>query len=459
MRNPQIIKLFLITALCTLFIFGFSYFGTAAYGMIFSDQDKFASGTLIGNEDVTGMDKSRAISYITEKQDQWVNETVLSMQFQEVTKEVEDIPAFYQFDIEQSISRALSGKKNQLIAKIDEKKLNAILEEILPELYAEGIDRETLIADLLMYASLLESGKHTIKLQNYLPGDLFEDEVIAESSTKITGKESVVNMWAGNESSIEVDPHSQVSFLDLAEERGSLQFEADEMSIISSALYKALLNTNFMITERHIGRLLPGYIEPGFEARVDSEKQMDFIFTNPNDHKYVINFQQLDKLLYVSVKGPKTIYTYQPSLKDKQTFKPKTIIQIDAKLPFGQKRIGTEGKEGILVNVYRDQMDESGKIISSEKIAEDFYPPVHEVLIYSLAFKKDQTDDSADSAENVPEDSVSSEDEKSESDAEKSSDEQKPDNKLNETGSNKGTSRNANENDEDLWGLENEAVK
>nr|WP_276569416.1 VanW family protein [Cytobacillus firmus] len=231
------------------------------------------------------------------------------------------------------------------------------------------------------------------------------------------------------------------------------------MSIISSALYKALLNTNFMITERHIGRLLPGYIEPGFEARVDSEKQMDFIFTNPNDHKYVINFQQLDKLLYVSVKGPKTIYTYQPSLKDKQTFKPKTIIQIDAKLPFGQKRIGTEGKEGILVNVYRDQMDESGKIISSEKIAEDFYPPVHEVLIYSLAFKKDQTDDSADSVENVPEDSVSSEDEKSESDAEKSSDEQKPDNKLNETGSNKGTSRNANENDEDLWGLENEAVK
>jgi hypothetical protein len=458
-RNPQIIKLFLITALCTSFIFSFSYFGTAAFGKVFSDQSEFASGTFIGNEDVTGMDKSRAISYITEKQAQWVNETVLSMQFQEVTKEVEDIPAFYQFDIEQSISLALSGKKNQLIAKIDKKKLNAILEDILPEFYAEGIDRETLIADLLMYASLLESGNHTIKLQNYLPGDLMEDEVIAESSTKISGKESVINMWAGNKASIEVAPHSQISFLDLAEERGSLPFEADEMSIISSALYKALLNTNFMITERHIGRLLPEYIEPGFEARVDSEKQMDLIFTNPNDHKYVINFQQLDKLLYVSVKGPKTIYTYQPSLKDKQTFKPKTIIQIDAKLPFGQKRIGAEGEEGILVNVYRDQVDEAGKIISSEKIAEDFYPPVHEVLIYSLAIKKDITDDSADSAENVPEDSVSIKDEKSVSDAEKTSAEQKPDNKQNETGSNKGTSVNANENDEELWGLDNEAVK
>lgn len=457
MRNPQIIKLFLITALCTLFIFSFSYFGTAAYGKIFSDQGEFASGTFIGNEDVTGMDKSQVLTYMTEKQAQWVKETVLSLQFQEVTKDVKDIPAFYQFDVEQSVSLAVSGKKNQLFAKIDEEKLNAILEEILPEHYAEGIDQQTLIADLLMYATLLESGNHTIKLQNYLSGDLIEDEVIAESSTKISGKENVINMWEGNEASIEVAPHSQVSFLDLAEERGGLQFEADEMSIISSALYKALLNTNFMITERHIGRLLPGYIEPGFEARVDSEKQMDFIFTNPNDHKYVINFQQLDKLLYVSVKGPKTIYTYQPSLKDKQTFKPKTIIQIDAKLPFGQKRIGAEGKEGILIHVFRDQLDEAGKIISTEKIAEDFYPPVHEVLIYSLAIKKNKAD--TDPVEIELENSVSIEDEKSESDDEKTSAEQKPDKKQNETDSNKGTSKNENENDEDLWGLDNEAVK
>ena len=457
MRNPQIIKLFLITALCISFIFSFSYFGNAAYGKLFSDQGEFASGTFIGNEDVTGMDKSKVLTYMTEKQAQWVKETVLTLQFQEVTKDVKDIPAFYQFDVEQSISLAVSGKKNQLIAKIDEEKLNAILEEILPELYVEGIDQQTLIADLLMYATLLESGNHTIKLQNYLSGDLIEDEVIAESSTKISGKENVINMWEGNEASIEVAPHSQVSFLDLAEERGGLQFEADEMSIISSALYKALLNTNFMITERHIGRLLPGYIEPGFEARVDSEKQMDFIFTNPNDHKYVINFQQLDKLLYVSVKGPKTIYTYQPSLKDKQTFKPKTIIQIDAKLPFGQKRIGAEGKEGILIHVFRNQLDEAGKIISTEKIAEDFYPPVHEVLIYSLAIKKDKAD--ADPAEIELENSVSIEDEKSESDDAKTSAELKSDKKQNETDSNKGTSKNENENDEDLWGLDNEAVK
>ncbi|WP_404355667.1 VanW family protein [Cytobacillus firmus] len=457
MRNPQIIKLFLITALCISFIFSFSYFGNAAYGKLFSDQGEFASGTFIGNEEVTGMDKSKVLTYMTEKQAQWVKETVLTLQFQEVTKDVKDIPAFYQFDVEQSISLAVSGKKNQLIAKIDEEKLNAILEEILPELYAEGIDQQTLIADLLMYATLLESGNHTIKLQNYLSGDLIEDEVIAESSTKISGKENVINMWEGNEASIEVAPHSQVSFLDLAEERGGLQFEADEMSIISSALYKALLNTNFMITERHIGRLLPGYIEPGFEARVDSEKQMDFIFTNPNDHKYVINFQQLDKLLYVSVKGPKTIYTYQPSLKDKQTFKPKTIIQIDAKLPFGQKRIGAEGKEGILIHVFRNQLDEAGKIISTEKIAEDFYPPVHEVLIYSLAIKKDKAD--ADPAEIELENSVSIEDEKSESDDAKTSAELKSDKKQNERDSNKGTSKNENENDEDLWGLDNEAVK
>ncbi|MCM3704446.1 MULTISPECIES: VanW family protein [Cytobacillus] len=457
MRNPQIIKLFLITALCTSFLFSFSYFGTAAYGKIFSDQSEFDSGTFIGNEDVTGMDKSRALSNISEKLAQWVNKTALSMQFQEVTKEVKDIASFYQFDVEQSISLALPGKKNPLIAKIDEEKLDAILLEILPELYAEGLDREALIADLLLYASLHKSGNHMIKLQNYLPGDLIKDGVIAESSAKISGRENVINMWEGNEASIEVAPHSQISFLDVAEERGVLQFEADEMSIISSALYKALLSTNFMITERHTGRLLPGYSEPGFEARVDFEKQMDFIFTNPNDHKYVITFQQLDKLLYVSVKGPKTIYTYQPSLKDKQTFKPKTIIQIDAKLPFGQKRIGAEGKEGILINVFRDQLDEAGKIINTEKIAEDFYPPVHEVLVYSLAIKKDKAD--ADPAEIEFENSVSNEDEKSESDDEKLSAEQKPDNKQNETDSNKGTGKNANEHDEDLWGLEDEAVK
>lgn len=117
MRNPQIIKLFLITALCTSFLFSFSYFGTAAYGKIFSDQSEFDSGTFIGNEDVTGMDKSRALSNISEKLAQWVNKTALSMQFQEVTKEVKDIASFYQFDVEQSISLALPGKKIRLLQK------------------------------------------------------------------------------------------------------------------------------------------------------------------------------------------------------------------------------------------------------------------------------------------------------------------------------------------------------
>ena len=459
MRNPQIIKLFLITALCTSFIISFSYIGTAAYGKVFSDHDAFAEGTFIGNEDVTGMDKSRALAYITEKQEQWLNGTAVSLQFQEVTKDIKPVSAFYQFDIQQSISLASSGKKNQLIVKIDEEKLNALLEEMLPDLYKDSLERENLLADLLMYATLLENGNHTLKLQNYLPGDLLEDEVIAESSTKISGKESVIDMWAGKEGSIEVAPHSQVSFLELAEERGSLHFEADEISILSSAIYKALLNTNFMITERHIGRLLPGYIEPGFEARVDSLKQMDLIFSNPNDHEYVIEFQQLDKLLYVSVKGPKTIYTYQAVLKNKQTFKPKTIIQTDAKLPFGQKRTGVEGEEGILIDVYRDQIDEAGKLVNSEKIAEDFYPPVHEVLIYSLAIKKDNPNSANETAGNVPEESVSTENEKSESVDGSTSAEQDTKNKQSETDGNKDTSVNKSGNGEDLWGIEDEAVK
>ena len=56
----------------------------------------------------------------------------------------------------------------------------------------------------------------------------------------------------------------------------------EELTVLASVLYSTILQTNFVIDERNIGSMLAPLAEPGFEAAINAQLGLDFMFTNPN---------------------------------------------------------------------------------------------------------------------------------------------------------------------------------
>jgi hypothetical protein len=463
MNKAQFLKLFLVLVISTAFILSFSKLGASAYVNVFSSGDMFGAGTEIGNVDVSGLSKDEALLKISSEQEVWKENTQLTFRYKEKEK---NIPLdIFLFELNESVKAAVDKSDNQIISSVDENLLTGILQGISAELVEGKFDLSRLISDLRMYAAVLEDGSHMIKLDTYLPVSESE-EVISEAS--ITNQEAAKDLadWAERFPSIEIKPQSRISILGILREN-NLVYNDRSLSIISSLIYRTVLSSNFTIAERHISRSLPSFTEAGFEAKTDKNKNMDLIFMNPNDQSYSLKFSYSDNLFYVALTGQDYMYSYDIKLKDKETFKPKTVVQFDAKLKFGEKKTVVEGEEGLLVKVYRDTIDENGALLKSDLISEDYYPPVHKVEVHSLTIKESliSPETTPPQVEAVPgdigtspvlEENTDGTDESGPLEADKQDSTAGTIEKESQTA--KGTSENE-DNDESLWGKPNEEPK
>ncbi|WP_248891969.1 VanW family protein [Bacillus methanolicus] len=322
--------------------------------------------------------KAEALNLLIKKQKEWYENTTITFQYKEIVKKM-DLDYFL-FDLKRSIDNVENGKTNELIIKVDEEALRSFIEKLtLREIRADEFDYERFIHDLVMFATMLEEGEHNIKIDQYFLASE-KNEIISESAIKADRNVDLLRNWTEKFPSIEIAPQSQFSILKTVKERNTDFFPSETLSMIATAIYKTVLPTNFAITERHISRELPSYSEAGYESKINQYKNMDLVFTNPNNEKYLLEFKMIGNLFYVSLKGASFAYQYNVKTEDKQFFKPKTIIQYSAQLPFGKKITFNEGKDGILVKVIRETVDRNGNVLKEEKISEDFYPPIPKVI-------------------------------------------------------------------------------
>ncbi|PLR75499.1 hypothetical protein CU633_20810 [Bacillus sp. V3-13] len=380
-RNSPTARLFFTLLFCTAYIYCFSHYGSIAIDRVFSAEG-FGQNTEIAGVQLSGMTSGEAIKKLASAQKQWEENTKLRIHYREKVAEAE--LKMFHFDLEESVNLAQSGKRNNAIVRIDEKSLAEILSTLgVNEQDSGALDISRLQADLTALASMLETGGHTIKIESYLP-EIEQGEVISE--TMISGEVQLeqLRMWTEQFAAIEIAANSSFSMIKTADGSSASEWSEAALSMIASAIYQTVLPTNFPIIERHIGRELPAYAEAGYEAKIDLKRNMDFVFNNRNDLVYQLEFRMMGTALYVSLKGSQFSDDYSVKVEDKQTFKPKTIVQYSAQLPPGQTKTLVEGKDGTVVKVYRTVSGPNGKMVKDELVAEDFYPPVHQVMLRSL---------------------------------------------------------------------------
>ena len=381
MIKQQGMKLFIVLLLSTLFIYSFSHFGALAYEAVTSDEDVFLPGTTIGSVDVSGQAKIDAVTSIADQIQRWQNETKIDVQYKEKLAPVN--LAIFQFDIQGSIDNAQNGQQNPVLATIDPNDLDGFLMQLSANLALDDTALTLVKNELLAFAQNLIVGQQQLSINQIIQTDA-ANETISENTLSLDGASVAMMDWVEGLSPITVPAKSQVSFVKLLEENQLTAMPNGISSVIASAIYRTILSTNFDIVERHIGQNLPAAIDLGYEAKINTDNHLDFVFGNPNDTEYKIELQWSYPELTIQLKGNPFLYKYEIVESDKQEFKPKTIIQYSPQLLPAQKTVKEAGKPGYLIKITRKVYGEKGELLREEIISEDFYAPIEKVEVHGL---------------------------------------------------------------------------
>lgn len=146
---------------------------------------------------------------------------------------------------------------------------------------------------------------------------------------------------------------------------------------VTSTFYNAVLLSGLEVVERRNHSLPLSYIDVGRDATI-SEGYIDFRFKNNLGYAILIEAKAVSGQVSV------TIWGCEPQEKSRIRIRTKIIEKIEAKgvesqvdpsLKKGETVLVREAIPGCRVEVYRDTLDSTGKVIKTEKISEDRYLP------------------------------------------------------------------------------------
>ncbi|MBT2693059.1 G5 domain-containing protein [Bacillus sp. ISL-55] len=376
--NFKRFKVTMVLTIASLFILGFSQFSTVVFSS-FVERDTFQEQTTIGPISVSGKSRDQATSLLKEQIKNWQENASFELKYKGTSQKV-DTNSF-KFLVNESIESGIDGQANDLVIEVKQQNIENTLQLLTPKINFQAMDMAELLNDLSSAASELVPSL-ALRVEDYLPK---EEPLVVATSSRELGKDSAdIETFVQEFSQIPIEPHTNVSLMKLVEGKKLNQLSSHQMSIVSSALFEALMSTNFTITERNIGRELPENIQLGLEAKIDFSKNIDFSFYNPNENRYDIRLSIDKGKLEITVIGIPFSSKYQMNLTETLEFKPRTIKRYTPLLEPGQKSVETEGKPGLMRIVYRETIASTGELIESELISEDFYQPIHRVEVHGI---------------------------------------------------------------------------
>lgn len=147
----------------------------------------------------------------------------------------------------------------------------------------------------------------------------------------------------------------------------------------SSTLYNAALLSGMVITEQHSHSLAVSYVEPSFDAMVNAD-YCDLKFKNAENTPVFIAAAATENAVTFTFYGVKQTNEYMRISEIIETLTPACDeIYYDDALPFGQKSVKQNAKNGIVSEGYLVTIVD-GKRVKTEKIRRDRYKPVRRII-------------------------------------------------------------------------------
>ncbi|WP_409297423.1 hypothetical protein V1498_05710 [Peribacillus sp. SCS-26] len=376
MRNQDSLKILLTLLLATAFIFSFSHFGAKAYTSYFIAGELYGEGTAVGSLDVAGRTRAEAAALIEEKSEEWKKAVKLTLAYKE--KKTAVSTKDFTFLKEKTVSDLSSGRKTLASVELPDDSVKDMLLKVSSSIASDDVEIDKLKKDLMISATMLEAGSYVLNLESYIPGS-DREEVINTASVSGGQNANELERLAKAGPVIEIPAGAPFSLQKNLLEKLDLKLTAGAESRLATAVYQVIGRTNFEMIERHISRELPDYAELGVEAKADSRNKLDLIFYNPNKYGFKLAFAIEGDRLAVKLSGRPFLYSYEIAKRDQKSFDPKAVLHFKPQLSFPQTVIEKDGKEGQLVRMYRNTVDEKGRQVKSVLLSEDFYAPVYSI--------------------------------------------------------------------------------
>ncbi|WP_017755970.1 VanW family protein [Calidifontibacillus oryziterrae] len=373
------LKILLLLIACTAFVIGSSSLGAFAYETVFKESTGYSEGTKVGPVSLQGIESQEAMSKVLEAIDEWKANSSFTLKYQEDVVQLD--PSFLQFDIKGSVEAVVNGQASPLLAAVN---IDSLKEQVTTynEVIAKSIDYEKLADTIKGNVVNLKQGSFEFYMSEFLLS-INQGGVEILSESVITGfdqeMEAIIEEWVNSVNPIPLKSMESYSLLSTIKSDLISEQRLQGLNVIATGLYEAVLKAGLNVEERHIHSVLPTYSKLGFDAKV-KPSTMDLAFTNMSISDVAIGLQLADSSLKVTVEGYAHENKFEVVLKNEQTLPQKQIIQPSPAIQRNTSNLIDEGKEGKIVQVYRNKLNESGAVIESEFISEDYYPPVHAVL-------------------------------------------------------------------------------
>lgn len=346
----------------------------------FSNFKKFSKHTYAGPFDISGRSKKKA------KEKLMVDfsglEQNLSVQLIVQDLQVDIPPEVVSFDPDATLNQATSGDDNSLVASVSREGLRTVMKQNFNSLTFSEDEVDKIAAQIEVQ---LRSGimPQQVYVANFIPELYEQKQVIASAEYKVDGLAKGLRLLMDDLDGLEIQPNSSFSFREYLEGKESASATDLQMTIMASLLYKAALQTNWIMDERNISTELPAGVEPGFEAAINRKLDLDFLFTNPNQTVFTIRTDWTGSQLELSIEGLPFVHRYDTEVEKITKYDPKTVIRYSAFVNAGAIEVMDKGKKGMEVTVKRNVLL-NGSLEEIEDVSIDFYAPQPIIERHSL---------------------------------------------------------------------------
>lgn len=379
------LQIFIMLSVCSVLIIGLSYIGNKAYGQLF-EQKVFQANTALAHIELGGLTTDEALAKITDEIEIWKETTTFTLVYRDTTVEIAG--SEFEFDVPGSLQQVKEGADNSLIATLAAENLDDKINR-----FAWELDRHELLARLTEGASQLAAGG-SIELAPYVMSENAAANATVAKGTVPIGAEyqSHITNFLDSLGEITIKAKETFSLLEAVKASAISSRQETALHMLATAIYEAVLPTNFEIRERYISRSLPDFAEIGKEAFVSSKDMIDLRIYNPNETSYTLQLLLDRNELHALLRGKDFLHKYEIEIKDYDTFSPKTIVQYSAIVKAGTYKVKDSGKDGLIAKVYRNRYELSGKLNEATLLSEDFYAPLPRIEVHSLATDNNLTE-------------------------------------------------------------------
>jgi hypothetical protein len=374
-NKDRFLAYFVTLSFSTAFIISLSFITTFAYQSLQNEDERYSPHTKVGPILIANKTEKEAKALLLKNVSKW--KEIANFEIVNVKDERVSITGqAFTFAIEETMRKVKNGEQNSLVITInDEMVFSKALKELVGD--EKEVNKNSVKKQLLLNANALIATDMLIVNDFLIQNDTV---VISESAVTNYTKDEYIEFWISTLNGTIIPASEAFSLLQTLQSSAIKPIKSDSLNVIATGIYKAVLNTNFEIVQRHISRTLPPYTNLGFEAKVVPD-QMDLIIYNPNENDYELKVYEENNILFVSVIGAPLDNKYVISIKDKQQFEPKTIIHFSNRVDKNNRVIENEGRPGYLGKIYRNVFDNENNLVGSVLISEDFYPPEHRIEI------------------------------------------------------------------------------